>query len=244
MRAASAYAELLAGAGQYKDVSWTGSGFFEDSLQIVDAWGNTPMFVSLGGGWEFMSIVDVDRIYNRKEGASTMTASWIAMQHSPVERAFYDRFGDRNSDPTVAPDSVNTLLSMIGSKGLFYGDTAGTYKRSAHAARLWARMVNEFSAELASEPSVNVVDGQVGQRLWMLAGAAPDGRKAVLVSNPNEVAVRWMVRFGESQAMANHFSGVEIFQVDGNKDGKKSLLYAGEAFKIPAGTVQLVVFTP
>jgi hypothetical protein len=244
LKAASEYADLLAGTGQFKDVSWAGTGFFEDSLQVVDAWGNSPMSVSFGGGWEFMSIVDVDRIYNRKEGASTMTASWIAMQHAPIERAFYDRFGDRNSDPTMDPNADNTLLSMIGSKGLFYGDTAGTYKRSAHAVRLWARMVDEFSAALAAKPTIKVVDGPADQRLWMLAGAAPDGRKAVLVSNPNEAAVRWMARFGQSQVMANHFSDVEIFQVDGNKDGKKALLYGGEAFNIPAGTVQLVVFTP
>jgi hypothetical protein len=242
--AADRYAELLAGEGQFDEVPWAGSGFFDGTVQVVAAWGTTPMALNFNGEWELMTLPQIDRIYNRKEGAALLTSAWIAMQHSPVERAFYNRFGDRNSDPTLDPEGSNTLLSMMGSKGLFYGDAAGTYKRSAHAVRLWARMVDEFYERLNGEPSV-IVEGPVNDaRLWTLAGQSSAGRKAVLVSNSNKFPVRWMVRFGESGAMANHFSEVAVFQLDGANDGMVPFMYAGQAFEIQGGTVQLVVLTP
>ena len=237
--ATSAYRDLLNGSGVYTWVNWSGSNFFDGVELVADSWG-TSEFDDAG---DLMPVPDVDRIFNRREGAAKMTSAWIAMQHGGVVRAYYRRCSDAKSDPAVDPEKNNALHTEIGGPGLFYGDLSGAYKPSAHSMRLWARMVTEFSQSMAVSAVEQAKDTEVP--VWTLAGVDEDGRRALLVSNPNPEPTEWWCQFKGVPSTPTDFSNVTIHYVDGAQNGKDGVPWSGEGvFEIGAFTSQLVVFEP
>lgn len=238
--ATEAWEALLAGTGDYAGLPWAQTGFFDASERVFAAWG--PSLLDAEGA--AIGLVERDKRLNRKEGAAQLTAAWIAMQHGRIAAAHYFRAGDTESSPVADPSASGTTASQVGERGLFYGDTVGTYKRSAHAARLWARMATDFAAKLVTPRSV---DGPEGARLWVLAGEASGGRRAVLVSNPSAADLSWVATFpGEEPGVpVGHIAS--LHQLDGIADGKKPIAdgVEGDApIPIGSGTVQLLIVMP
>ncbi len=222
-QAARAYRDLLDGKGLYADVPWAGSGFFDDVELIVDAYGVSQMG---------LTPQEKDRVYNHQKGAAIRTASWIAMQYGPVERAYLYRSGDPYSSPGDDPD----LVDRGNYTGLFYGDPQATYKPSAHAFRLWSQVVSRFPTLLTTPLPPSEETGN----LWVLAARNDEGQIAVLVSNVTTRDVSWTLTFDVS-TMGDY--RVEVFQVDDEGDGRVAQPQPGYNMTTPAESVQLVILT-
>ncbi len=232
-QAAHQYRDLLNGVGDFASVPWAGTGFFDGVELICDAYGISQYDDSSGEPVP----LPLERqvwLHTHAEGAAILTGQWIALQLSDVERAYYYHAGDERSNPNASWDS-----SERGWSGLFYGDSRGTYKPHAHAFRLWSRMVNEFPRLLSTDfPSVS----STAERLWVLAGSA--GRKlGVLISNTeSDEQTYTLTVFGQAVTPARF--DISLYQVDDEQDGRTAVNWTDQEFRIPAGTVQLVVLQP
>lgn len=204
---AQAWRRLLDGAGSFDSVPWTDDGFFAATALVADKWG----LGSANAG---------------KAAAARATAGWIALQHAGVERAFYDRCADRFSAP-ADPDKPP-------ERGLFYA--TGSYKRAAHAVRLWSRFVDSAATRLSSDASTG--------DLWLLAGEGGDGARVVLVANVGDGDATWRPTFGSEPADPADHAAIEMWQVDGGSDGKVSSEWTEPVMVTPPGTVQLWRFSP
>ncbi len=173
---AQAYRDLLRGEGMYSDVPWAGTGFFDDVEVIVDAYGFSSS-EKVDGELVWLSAENRDELYNGEQGAAVLTACWIALQEADITRAYYYRGNDVESDPEG--------ISAAGGPGLFYGNPEGTYKPTAHAFALWAKMANEYPVMLSTQISE--------QGLWVLTGENDDGEIALLISNPGEENIDYEV---------------------------------------------------
>lgn len=224
-QAATAYRDLLDGTGMYADVSWAGTGFFDDVELIVDAYGVDKMN---------LSPEERDRVYNHGWGAALRTASWIAMQYSDVERAYLYRAGDPRSSPGDSPEEIY----RGNYTGLFYGDAEGTYKPSAYAFRLWSQVVSDYPALLTTPLPPTAETGG----LWVLAARNDQGGVALLVANITAADVTWTPAFDDGTTLADRH--VTLYQVNDAAEGVQAFSLEDPAVEIGAYTVQLVILAP
>ncbi len=241
--AAKQYQDLVDGAGRFTSMPWAGTGFFRGMEVIVDAYGMVESYKeNASGNLITLTATEKDRVFNRKESGALAAAAWIIFQYANIERAYFYRCGDPNSDPAASPASKS-----VGGQGLFYGDGKATYKPKAHAIRLCSRMYKEFPNLLSlATPSV----GASGSKLWALAARAngTNPKHAILLANyqgyqGSTTTVDWTATIGGKTISSADYMG-EIFQVDDSQDGKTAKSWDGRTINIPAGTVQLLVLTP
>ncbi len=226
---AKAYKELLDGKGVYSDVPWAGTGFFDETEVIVDAYGNGQVDDSTGTAVE-LSATEMNEIYNHQKGAAQLTASWIAMQYSDIRKAYYYRGNDPSSSPTGTAGTKSQ-----GQYGLFYGDSKGTYKPTAYAFKLWAKMVNEYPNLLTIEtPSVSEET-----TLWAMAAENSRGDIAVLVANQASESVYWDISY-QGEELAD-YETILVYQVDDSNTGEGVSEESSTAIFIPSHTVQMLV---
>ncbi len=236
--AAQKFRDLLNGQGAYSNVSWAGSGFFEDVEMYVDAYGTSAVVMDENGNPVDAGKAVRDSLYNKQKGAAILTGQWIAMQYTEVKIACYYRgTGLGASSPNYNP---NDPQSHMGAQGLFYGDEAGTYKPTAHAFRLWSQVYKNFPKLLKVDVPVT---NNEGKELWALA-ASDGNRFAVLIANLSPVKQSFSLSLLGKNADLNNFEKIEVYQVDDLHDGRNARLVKGPTFNIDGYTVQLLVFTP
>jgi hypothetical protein len=218
---AQAYYELLHGTGMFSDVSWAGTGFFDDVELIVDAYGISAMNASVD---------EIDAVYNKSLGAAYRTGAWIALQYSPVTKAFLYRAGDPSTTPN-SPIEINGNYT-----GLFYGDSTGTYKPAAYAFKLWSKVVNGYSTLLTTSSFSE------SREVWYLAAKNSQGEIGILITNISKKDVQYSISFDNGTSTESY--RITYFQVDNTDNGETVHSFANNTMTIPAETVQLVVLTP
>ncbi len=229
------FRDLLNGAGDFTSVPWTNTNFFKGVEIICDAWGVSPYYP--GSALTYLPRSQLNELMNKKEGAAIITGSWIAMQYTDIQRTYYYRANDANSDPEAGPNDDN-----MGWSGLFFGDPNATYKPKAHAFRLWSVIANNYPHFLKTDlPSVAQNDTT---RLWVMGGESDDGNYAVLIANTEEVNIDYALTINGKEANLDNFEKVEIYQVDNSNDGRTARNWTGGNFTIGQGCVQLVVLQP
>ncbi len=193
-KAGKNYRQLLNGSGIYADmVSWSGSGFFDHTELICDAYNLCSGGVATdeqGQNAYKLSVEKQDTLYNYKRGAALLTAAWISLQFTDVVRAYYYRCGDPESYPDGKPGYAP---HPAGGAGLFYGDKTGTFKPMAHAVRFWSEIVNTYPLLLQTDyPCIN----DESLKLYTLAAKTRNSRSiALLVSNPEGIAQDFTIEF-------------------------------------------------
>ncbi len=231
--AAKLYRDMLDGVGDFSFVPWAGTGFFKDVEIICDAFGVSALE---DNGEHELPRPEQDRLMNKKEGASMLTADWIAMQYADVKRVYYYRANEPNSRPDAGPQDKD-----MGTTGLFFGDSVATYKPKAHAFRLWSRIANEYPYMLKTDlPSLSADS----TTLWLLAGKDDEGNYGVLVANIEDVDVRFSLVLEGTPVTKENFSDVKIYQIDNTNDGRTPINWNGNDFMIEKGCVQFITLTP
>ncbi|GEM_PF-1541671 len=236
MKAANQFRDLLDGEGDFADVPWAGTGFFQGVKQYVDAYGtSTTKYVN--GQLIGMNKVSRDSIYNKQKGAAILTGQWIAMQYTDVELACYYRGSPQHaSSPNDDPHDPST---EIGGSSLFHGDSIGSAKPTANAFRFWSRIYHQFPTLLQGPvPSVN----DQGDTLWALA-AKNDNEYAVLIANLKSHSQGFSLALEGKPVNLQNFQNIKIYQVDDNDDGKTGREWNSSQFIIPGYTVQLITIT-
>ena len=231
--AAKQFRNLLDGKGDFASVPWAGTEFFKDVELICDAYG-LSYYDFVDGTIIKKPKEEQFRLNNKKDGAAILTGTWIALQYSNIERAFYYRSADPNSDPSAGPYSKNR-----GWSGLFYGDENLSYKPKTYAFRLWSLVYKNFP-HLLNTPLPSVA--QDGSKLWVLA-AQNKNSIGVLVSNLQGYPVRYNLYYEGKRILSQNFH-VAIYQVDDVQNGRNASMWHGETLLIPAKTVQLLVMVP
>ncbi len=168
------FRKLLDGTAPFDSVPWAGTGFFDGVEIICDAYG-LPKVEDDGTTLIPESVQYL--LNNKQKGSSLLTAQWIAMQETNTVKAYYYR----DADPISNPD---TTIGNIGTTGLFYGDTAVTYKPQAYAFRLWSKIVNEFPQKLSCD--FPVVGSDLSE-LWVLSSKNNQGAYGLLIANTDSI---------------------------------------------------------
>ncbi len=144
-------------------------------------------------------------------GAAILTAAWIAMQdHGVAVATLY-----RGPDPDM---NAPTFY------GIFYAN--GAPKRIALAFSLWA--------QLAAHPQRLQASSAPEKGLWLLAGQNDAGEIALLIANPTQASIRYVVHGMEGRRLT-------LFQVGDGGDAVQPLPVNGEGLEIGAETVQLII---
>lgn len=214
---AEAYQALLSGTGPYAQAPWAGSGFFDQTALMVDAWGlgDRGPDPAEGGAGPMLPPDQRWALRQGAAGAATMSAAWIALQHSQVQGAWFYRAGDPPERPGAG----------ASGKGLFRGDAAGTPKAHAHAVRLWSRLVNGFP-----EKQRTPMRAGTGEGVWVLAGRAADGRTGLLLANPSDQGV----------ALPGLPSAGRAWVVDRSQDGRNGQPISAGTVRMGAHSVWLI----
>ncbi len=227
------YRDLLDGVGDFSSVPWAGTDFFKGVEIICDAYGVSAYEKS--GGSE-LPRSEQNKLMNKKEGASMLTADWIAMQYTDVVRTYYYRANDGDSRPGAGADDED-----MGWSGLFFGDSVASYKPKAHAFRLWSLISNNYPHLLKTDVPSLATDST---QLWIMAGKSENGNYGILVANIEDVDIDFSLTLEGVPVTKENFSDVKIYQVDDSRDGRTPLNWNGLPFRIPKGCVQFITLTP
>ena len=170
------FRKLLRGEAPFDFVPWKGSGFFDNTEIICDAY-IIARFYEDEDGMHDLTNKQLDELYNRAKGAAWQTALWIVLKSNGVEKNFWYRSGDRDSDPNTPYDDP----SVEFVSGLFFGDSVGTPKKMAYGFRLRANLYRKhFIRYLNIE---NMFEHGQTDSLWMLSTEKDSNNFAVLISN-------------------------------------------------------------
>ncbi len=231
MLAAKQFRDLLDGKGDFASVSWAGTNYFKGTELICDAYGVATTKIENGKMVDLPATIQYN-LQNKKEGAAVIAGTWIALQYSNTQRAYYYRAGDPSSDPNAGPGEDN-----MGWSGLFYGDPNGTYKPKGYAFRLFSIIYKNYPELLSTDfPSI----GNDGSKLWVLAAKNDKNSYAVLVSNIDNKSSTYNVSIDGVKILPENYNGT-IYQVDDDNNGKTGTAWDGNVFSIPPETVQLII---
>jgi hypothetical protein len=214
---AKGYQDLLWGKGAYSRAPWAGSGFFDKTELILDAYGlrdRAPPKSDVP-----MTETELRQIMNGGRGAAILGSTWISLQQTTVLRAFIYRAGDVRSEPDGSPP---------GRSGLFYGDPAGTPKPSAYAVRAWNYLRSEYPTVVAI--AQNTLSAILCQN--------SKGDYAVLVVNNTPTLSTWDLQLPNNQKLTG-FKQKALATIDDQQDG--SIFELIDTLPtIPAYSVQLL----
>ncbi len=233
-RAAQQFRALLNGTGDFASVPWANTDFFKDVEIICDAWGVSKFYPDTV---VYLPRPELDKLMNKKEGAAIITGSWIAMQYTDIQRTYYYRANDANSDPNAGPNDHD-----MGWTGLFYGDPNATYKPKAHAFRLWSVIANNYPRFLKTDLPSRAQNDTT--RLWVMGGESDNGNYAVLLANTEDRDIDYALTINGKAVNLDNFEKVEIYQVDDTNDGRTARIWKGGTFTIGQGCTQLIVLQP
>ncbi len=228
-RAGEQYRHLLDGTGDFVSVPWAGSGFFDGVEIMCDAWGMPKMY---DDGTPIPRPV-LYQMHNRQKGAAMLTADWIALQQTNTKRAYYYRY----ADPKSFPDSTG---NYIGWTGLFYGDSVGTYKPTAHAFHLWSKIYNEFPKKLSCDfPAL----GSDASKLWILSAKNLQGAYGFLVSNTDSFEKELTVNIDGITIDTSNYN-IYYYIVNDNDNGSLEYQNYNNDFTIPLESVVFIRILP
>ncbi len=236
-KAAQGYHDLLNGTGNYTYVEWAGTDYFSNVELICGAFGISKLALDSAGNIITLNRIERDKLYNKKEGAAMLTGDWIALQYSDIERSYYYRSGDPSSDPNADP---NDPTSNLGGPGLFFGDSAGTYKPKAYAFRFWSYIVNNYPKLLSTDfPSV----ASDSSKLWVLAAKKSPEQFAVLVSNTGDKSVPFNLNILGLSVNLSNFPDTKLYIINNSEKGLTPHQWDGNDFSIAPGNVQLIILS-
>ncbi len=152
-------------------------------------------------------------------GAAVDTASWIRLQESSVDQAFYYRVGD-----------------PVGGPASFYGLIDGSYalKKPGLAFKLW-KTVSAYTQRLTTTAS-----GSASGLFAMGAGDAKGGY-ALLLANTGTAAKTWTATLPDGSTLDKQ--AVTLYTVSDALGVTQVAAPYGEV-TIPAESAQLAVFSP
>ncbi|OGL95244.1 hypothetical protein A2348_02910 [Candidatus Uhrbacteria bacterium RIFOXYB12_FULL_58_10] len=215
----SAWRDVLDGSGEFTDVPWAGTGFFNGVELICDAYGLATTQME-NGEMKSLTANEADRLHNGGQGAALQTAAWIALQSTDTTRAYYYRGGDPKSSP-----SGKGVRS--GNVGLFYGDAQATPKPSAFAFELRTRLARSYAnLESVLTPSETGISG-----IWALSASSKNEGSAMLFANTSE----------SNAVLSAEFDNGTAYLVDDTRDGTKGAPISGSAFDLPGMSALLVI---
>ncbi len=228
-KAGEQYRDLLDGVGDFASVPWAGTGFFDGVEIYCDAWG-LPQMDDEGNPLPFNVLY---QMHNKKKGAAMLTADWIALQQTNTKKAYYYRY----ADPHSYPDS---LENYVGWTGLFYGDSVGTYKPSAHAFRLWSALYQEFPLKMDNEFPLYNNDSL---KLWVLSAKNPGGAYGFLVANTDNVSKNFKILIDGNEPDTSNYDFV-FYRVNNSDIGIDPVQVYENNFMIEGENVLLVKVLP
>jgi len=200
------YNDMLLAQNDFDSAPWSGTGFFDSTELIIDAWSmqdhDTDEYGSNTGSY---NSAEKDKYLAKKEGATAFLAAWSVLQRANVERGYYYRCGD---------PGLSNPSSLANQKGIFYGD--GSYKRHAYAFKMCSRLYNNYN-KILSTSLVNV--SNEGDSLWCLSGISSNGDKALLIANPNSKDIDVNLTIDNIAIVPSHYSSIEYYTIDDNNDG-------------------------
>ncbi len=234
--AAMNYRKLLKGEEPFSDVKWAGTGFFEETELIIDAYNLCTGGVGTTESGEpyTLSEFEMDTLYNTKKGSSLLTAVWITLQFTEVKKAFYYRCGDSKSSPEANPGEKK---GAIGGEGLFYGDPKGTYKPMAHVIRFWSEIANNFPVMLTTDyPLYN----QDSLKLYALAAKSRKKEDyALLIANTEKTKQAFSVNIFNKDISLTDYQ-IEYAIVNDEKTGENFTVSNNSRLIIQPENVMLV----
>ena len=233
-KAVKQYRNLLNGTGDFSDVPWAGSNFFEEVEIICGAYGFGQMYDSEDGTEHLdYSKEFLFNIMNRKKGAAMLCADFIALQQGGAVRAYYYRSSDeRPSTPDVGADDPNR-----GWTGLCYGDDVGTPKPDSNAFRLYTMLYAGFPSVLTEN---YFVTGDQGHKIYYIASKGDTGT-AILLSNIEDVPQNVDIYVDGVKLSENPSNKIKIYRVDNEHNGSEAILWQGNRFRIPPECTEVIV---
>jgi len=225
---------LLDGTDLFSFVPWAGTGFFENTELICDAYYLGKIRVdSLGENPQVLPAAMVRKYFNRQEGSATLSAVWMNLQMTDIKRAYYYRANDPASEPDpLSRDSSDALFS-----GLFFGDSNGSYKPVAYAFKLFSRLYNNYPYLLSTDgfSEIGITDS-----LWILAAENREGKYAVLVSNVDfDDNLSFRLKINNEVVDTNQYV-LKFRTVNNNENGETLHDQYSPNFKINSMNVMLI----
>ncbi len=229
---------LLNGDDLFSFVPWAGSGFFDNTELICDAYNLGQYKVdSLGQNPREIPRAELYRYYNKKEGAALLSGIWMNLQMTDAQRAYYYRANDPNSNPNLPPtDSTNEF-----GTGLFWGDTLGTPKTTAYAFKLFSYVYNNYPYLLTTDDFTNL---GISDSLWVLASEDRAGKYAILVSNvDSDSSHTFRLNIKGIPVDTLHFI-INVRKINDSENGETVYPHTRTNFRINSMNVMLIELEP
>ncbi len=232
--ASKQYSDMLLGVGSFNGVPWAGTGFFDTTELIIDAWGNTNNPTNeFGASTGTYNPTDMDKYLAKKEGSTAFLAAWAVLQRANVERGYYYRSGDMGPTTSAA-------LANGASLGLFYGD--GSYKRVAYAFKMCANLYSNYN-KILNTSLINVTNQN--DSIFCLSGMSINGTKALLIANTTMKNIDVNLTVNGSSIVSANYSSIEYYLIDNTSDGTNPQVWNPSITNtIASQTGVLVVLTP
>ncbi len=230
------FKKLLAGEAPFESVPWHNSNFFSDTELICDAYMVTKAYQDSLGNLVILTPTQIDAFYNRSKGASFLTAYWILLQRNRIEKAYYYRTGDSESDPSLVPSDPNQKTK----RGLFWGNSAGDYKKTAYGFKLQnSLLMNDYKQILKFDEQLSIGESN---SLWIIGAEKDSSNFAVLISNVSYQDKKINFTFNGEQITPDNYD-ISFKIVDKNSDGDIWKESRKSDLKISRLSVTLVEFT-
>ncbi len=227
---------LLNGTDLFSFVPWAGTGFFEKTELICDAYYLSKVETdSLGENPTQLPAAVINKNFNKQEGSAKLSAVWMNLQMTDTKRAYYYRANDPSSAPNQPLNSSSNALTS----GLVYGDSAGTIKPVGYAFKLFARLYNNYPYLLKTK---NFSTLGKKDSLWALAAEDRKGNYALLVSNVDtDNPIEFSLKIKNVTVDTNHFK-ITYRLVNNNENGGVSHPQKSSAFRLKSMNVALIEF--
>ncbi len=206
------FKKLLAGTTPFDFVPWHGTDFFNDAELICDAYMLAKSYQDSLGNFVELTPMQIDELYNRSKGASLLTAQWIILQRNRIEKAYYYRAGDSNSDPSLSPVDPNQKMR----RGLFWGNTTGDYKKTAYGFKLQNSLWrDDYKHLLKFEDQMDIGEAD---SLWTIAAEKDSNNFVTLISNISSKAKNVSLVLNGEQINPGNYD-IQFKVVNKNYDG-------------------------
>ncbi len=224
----------LHATGPYSSLSsnFGGSGtnsYFYDVPIMCDAWDGSEVENGIS-----LSNAQIDSVFNKKKGGALTMGAFIIFQQTDVVRAYKYRANDPEANPNAGPANNYTGL---GKSGIFFGDSANTYKPQAYAFKLCKQIQNNYTGKITSPVFATT---SLGGKVWTLAAKNANNEIAILVSNYTPETVSMDLKINNTPLVSGQYTYVNHYQVTDTDHGEVPQAWTGGAFMLPPYTAHLI----
>jgi hypothetical protein len=231
------FKKLLNGESPFDDVPWKGSGFFDNTEIICDAYMFSPFNEDSSGNTVYLTRQQVYDLVNCSKASAYQTAYWIILKRNGIERSYWYRAGDQKmfevGNPSAPTDGV--------PNGLFWGDSAGTPKKLAYGFRLQTTLAREGFVHYLNIPDQYSLG--LNDSLWALAAEKDSNNFAVLISNVSATQSKSVDFTLNGEQIVRRNYDIKFAIVDENSDGLVWKSLPSNKFTIPEFGVVLLKFS-